>query len=158
VIGKSRAALYRNPDELSMLSLVGDLAAWDGLSALLVQWLGALDCEPAGVSITPRFACIYLPSATVEQAYAELHKQLGEGPAELKNLSLKGGVGELRISSGRFIDEPGVLSEITGVLANAKINIIEIITSLSDISVFVAADDMDKAAQLLGHVLERLAG
>ncbi|MBN2082843.1 ACT domain-containing protein [bacterium] len=158
VLGMSRAALFRNPAELSMLSLVGDLAAWNGLSALLAEWLGALDGEPAGVSITPRFACIYLPSATVEPAYAELHKQLGEGPAKLKNLSLKGGIGELRLSSGRFIDEPGVLSEITGVLANAKINIIEIITSLSDISVFVAQDDMDKAEQLLGRVLERLAG
>jgi len=77
---------------------------------------------------------------------------------ELLNISLRGKVGELRLRSAKFLDQPGVLAEVTGVLANARINIIEMITGLTDISVFISFDDVEKAETLLKRVLEHYAG
>jgi aspartate kinase len=158
VTGKSRATLFRNPDELSMLTIVGELEELEGLQGVLQDWLAELKLRPAAASLSPRFICYYLPSKTVESAYARLHQMLGNYGDQIKSLSLRGGVGEVRLRSARFIDEPGVLAEITGVLANAKLNILETVTSLSDISVFLNYGDLDTAEKLLGRVLERFAG
>ena len=66
-------------------------------------------------------------------------------------------MGELRLRSAKFIDQPGVPRRYTGVLANARITIIEMITGLTDISVFIHFDDVQKAETLLKRVLEHYA-
>ena len=48
--------------------------------------------------------------------------------------------------------------EVTGVLANARVNIIELITGLTDIALFIEQKDMDRAETLLARVIEHYAG
>lgn len=158
VLGRSETTLFRNPDELSMLTLVGEAGDPAGLHNLLTGWLARHGLRPAGTSTSTRFICIYLPTAVADQAYAGLHDTLAAQFPELTNISLRGSLGELRLRSSRFLDQPGVLAEVTGVLANARINIIEMITGLTDISLFIDAKDMDKAETLLGRVIEHYAG
>ncbi|MCB1185782.1 hypothetical protein KDL29_01335 [bacterium] len=158
VLGASETTLYRNPDELSMLTLVGDLTDRVGLLSALVQWMDENHLSPAAASTSRRFICYYLPSGIADKAYSSLHGKLTKEFPELTNISLRGNVGELRLRSSRFIDEPGVLAEVTGVLANARINVLEVITGLTDISIFIAYGDMDKAEKLLGRVLEHFSG
>ncbi|MCB1219384.1 MAG: hypothetical protein H7A35_10790 [Planctomycetales bacterium] len=158
VLGASETTLYRNPDELSMLTLVGDLTDRVGLLSALVQWMDENHLSPAAASTSRRFICYYLPSGIADKAYSSLHAKLTKEFPELTNISLRGNVGELRLRSSRFIDEPGVLAEVTGVLANARINVLEVITGLTDISIFIAYGDMDKAEKLLGRVLEHFSG
>ncbi|MCB1216091.1 hypothetical protein KDL44_01780 [bacterium] len=158
VLGASETTLYRNADELSMLTLVGDLTERVGLLSVLVQWMDENHLSPAAASTSRRFICYYLPSNIADKAYSSLHAKLTEEFPELTNISLRGNVGELRLRSSRFIDEPGVLAEVTGVLANARINVLEVITGLTDISIFIAYGDMDKAETLLGRVLEHFSG
>jgi aspartate kinase len=158
VLGASETTLYRNPDELSMLTLVGDLSKRVGLLGALVQWMEETDLAPAAASTSRRFICYYLPSGVADKAYSSLHDKLTREFPELTNISLRGNVGELRLRSSRFIDEPGVLAEVTGVMANARINVLEVITGLTDISIFIAYEDMDKAEKLLGRVLEHFSG
>ena len=157
VLGQSETSLYRNPVELTMLTLVGELDVLEDLQGLLMGWLEGSSLQPAAASMSPRFICYYLPSRVADESYARLHTLLGERGVELTNLSLRGGIGELRLRSAKFIEQPGALAEITGVLANARINIVEVITGLTDISVFVDFAQLDRAETLLRRVLEHYA-
>ena len=157
VFGKSETALYRNPDELAMLTLVGELDALEGLQGILLNWLDHAGLKPAAASMSPHFICYYLPSKVADESYAQLHSMLGRAGIDLTSLSLRGGIGELRLRSAKFIEQPGALAEITGVLANARVNIVEVITGLTDISVFVEHRSLDRAEMLLRRVLEHYA-
>ena len=62
-----------------------------------------------------------------------------------RRLALRGGVGEIRLRSGAFIETPGIVADATRVLAHKGINLLEAVTSLSDIHFFVRWDDLDAA-------------
>lgn len=157
VFGRSETALLRNPDELAMLTLVGDLGTLEGLQGILLNWLDEARLKPAAASMSPQFICYYLPSKVADESYGRLHTLLAQAGIDLTSLSLRGGVGELRLRSAKFIEQPGALAEITGVLANARVNIVEMITGLTDISVFVDYRNLDRAEMLLRRVLEHYA-
>jgi aspartate kinase len=158
VFGKSETTLYRNPEELSILTLVGERGELGGLFGTVLGWAQANRVPLAASSTGRRFICLYLPSDQAERALGSLHAALRESLPGFTNLSLRGGVGELRLRGAKFADEPGVLAEIAGVLANARICIIELITSLTDISIFVGHGQLDRAETLLRRVVERFAG
>ncbi|MDQ3022967.1 MAG: ACT domain-containing protein [bacterium] len=157
VLGSSETTLHVSESELSMLTLVGEVGDPTRLHKTLADWLAESGYELTALSISKRFTCIYLPSSVADSAYATLHDKLVAAFPELLNISLRGRVGELRLRSAKFLDQPGVLAEVTGVLANARINIIEMITGLTDISVFINFDDVEKANTLLRRVLEHYA-
>jgi len=158
VLGRSQTTLTRSPEELSMLTILGDLHELARLQETILAWIREHQLDIAALSASSRFICIYLPSQVADRAYAGLHADLSQQFPELTSVSLRGGVGELRLRSGRFIDEPGVLAEVTGVVANARINIIEVITGYTDISVFVSWEELDRAEALLRRVLEHYTG
>jgi aspartate kinase len=158
VLGSSETTLHTSSGELSMLTLVGEVEDPTRLHNTLAGWLSDSGYEITALSVSRRFTCIYLPSNVADGAYGSLHDQLVSEFPELLNISLRGKVGELRLRSAKFLDQPGVLAEVTGVLANARINIIEMITGLTDISVFINFDDVEKAETLLKRVLEHYAG
>jgi aspartate kinase len=158
VLGSSETTLHVSEEELSMITLVGEVSEATALKRALVEWLGETGYELAAASISQRFTCLYLPSRVADAAYGTLHNRLVKEFPELLNISLRGRVGELRLRSAKFLDQPGVLAEVTGVLANARINIIEMITGLTDISVFIDFGDSQKAEALLRRVLEHYAG
>jgi hypothetical protein len=128
VLGQSETTLHGAEGELSMLTLVGEVGEPGRLQAALAQWLEQSGHPLAALSVSRRFTCVYLPTQVADAAYASLHDRLAAQFPELLNISLRGRIGELRLRSARFLDQPGVLAEVTGVLANAKINIIEMIT------------------------------
>ena len=157
VFGRSETILYRNPQELSMLTVVGEMSELAKLPEVLVGWMTGLESRPVASARNERYACFLLPNNVAEESYGRLHKVLNDQCPAVKSLSLRGGIGELRLRSAKFIEEAGVLAEVTGILANARINIVELITSLTDISVFVNYQDLDRAEMLLSRVLERFA-
>jgi aspartate kinase len=158
VLGASETTLYRNPEELSMLTLVGEVEEKARLQAEIVAWLSEHNYPLAAASLSIRFTCIYVPSTIAEEAYGTLHDRLVARFPELLNVSMRGKIGELRLRSAKFLDQPGILAEVTGVLAYSRINIIEMVTGLTDISVFISHDELEKAEALLSRVLEHYAG
>jgi aspartate kinase len=155
ILGVSETVLYRNPDELSMITVVGDLGELVEVQATLLDWLKQQQLQPFAVSMSRRFSCVFLPTQVAAQSYSSLHQTLNTRHAGLTNISLRGGIGELRLRSAKFLEQPGVLAEITGLLANARINIVEMITGLTDISVFILQADMPRAEALLQRVLQQ---
>lgn len=158
VLGKSETTLYRNPQELSVLTIVGEHDELAGLLGLVLDWARGNRMPLAASTTGKRFTCLYLPTPAAEQALGSLHAKLREKFPSFTNLSLRGGIGELRLRGTRFVEEPGVLVEVTSILANARVSIVELITSLTDISVFVEFGLLDQAELLLRRVVERFAG
>ncbi len=158
ILGKSATVLYRNPDELSMITLVGEAEQLEAIADVVMAWRRKYNVIQVAASSSKRFICNYVPTQVADEAYRGLHDLLKKNSHELTSLSIKGGIGELRLRSAKFIDEPGVLAEVTGILANARINIVEVITGLTDISLFLAYQDLDRAENLLGRLIEDYSG
>lgn len=158
VLGKSETTLYRNPQELSVLTVVAGSEEQSSLLGTMLTWAQAARLPLAGSTTGQRFLCLYLPSQLAESALGALHNTLREKFPGFINLSLRGGLGELRLRGSKFVDEPGVLAEVTSILANARITITELITSLTDISIFVSFSELDQAETLLRRVVERFTG
>lgn len=158
ILGKSDTVLFRNPDELSMITLVGEAEQLEAIADIVMAWRRKFNVIQVAASSSKRFICNYVPTEVADEAYRGLHDLLKKNSHELTSLSIKGGIGELRLRSAKFIDEPGVLAEVTGILANARINIVEVITGLTDISLFLAYQDLDTAENLLGRLIEDYSG
>jgi aspartate kinase len=158
ILGQSGTTLHQAQEELSMITLVGEVARPVDLQAALADWMRLHDYDIVASSFSQRFTCLYIPSRIAEDAYSALHSHLVEAFPELINVTMRGQIGELRLRSAQFLDQPGVLAEVTGVLANARINIIEMITGLTDISLFINYADLPKGFELLGRVLEHYSG
>ena len=159
VLGKSETTLYRNPQELSVLTVVGEHEEQSppaGHGAALGR------SQPPAVGGQHHRQALHLPVP----ADADRGTRAGQPACQpcansfpgFTNLSLRGGIGELRLRGSKFVDEPGVLAEVTSILANARITIAELITSLTDISIFVSFSQLDQAETLLRRVVERFAG
>ncbi len=155
VFGSSGTSLNCNPQELVMLSLVGDLDNLPGLNKVLFEWQEDLPAAPVGYSRSERFICFYVASSIADAAYAGLHQRMVRSNIELTSLSQRGGIGEVRLRSAKFIEQPGVLAEICSLLANMRINIIELITGLTDITLFIDHHNLTRAETLLRRALER---
>jgi aspartate kinase len=158
VLGKSETTLYRNPQELSVLTIVGEHEELTAMLGLVLGWVKHNRMPLTASTTGQRFTCLYLPTQLAEQALGSLHTSLREQFPGFTNLSLRGGIGELRLRGSKFADEPGVLAEVTSILANAKVSIVELVTSLTDISIFVNFSQFDQAELLLRRVVERFAG
>ncbi|MBS7641309.1 MAG: aspartate kinase [Candidatus Bathyarchaeia archaeon] len=72
----------------------------------------------------------------------------------VKALSCLTGVGLIEISHPDFIDSPGWLAKVTSALASKGINIIEVTTSKSTISIFVDESKIDEAITAVRDILE----
>lgn len=150
VLGTSTPSLDCRPGALSMLTLVGkELGARTGILGELATELGKAGIPILAANTNDTFICLYLAESDGQRAYRLLHQRMTEAEMPLSNVTLRPGVAELRLRSPEFLQTPGVLSEITSALARRRINIIEIITSLTDVYVYVDRADQELTLSLL---------
>lgn len=72
----------------------------------------------------------------------------------VKALSCLAGVGLIEISNPDFIDSPGWVARIASALASRGINIIEVTTSKSTISIFIDENKLEDAVVAVRGILE----
>jgi aspartate kinase len=155
VLGTSATTLVARPEPLSMITLVGrELSTRSGILGELAMRLGKADIPIAASIANDAFICLYLRSTDGESAYRLLHEQMVQSAMPLQNVTLRPGVSEIRLRSPEFLQTPGVLAEITAVLARRRINILEMITSLTDIYIYVDQADCNATLKLLRELTE----
>ena len=135
-----------------MLTLVGkDLASRTGVLGELASQLGRAGIAITASTTNDTFVCLYLAERDGEAAYRLLHSLMTGSQREmgLVNVTLRPGVAEVRLRSPEFLQTPGILAEITSVLARRRINILEMITSLTDIYIYVDRGDQELTLSLL---------
>lgn len=152
VLGTSEPTLSARSEPLSMITLVGkDLAGRTGVLGELASQLGRAGIAITASTTNDTFICLYLAESQGERAYRLLHACMTDPSLDLglANVTLRNAVAEVRLRSPEFLQTPGILAEITAVLARRRINILEMITSLTDIFIYVDRGDQELALSLL---------
>ncbi len=156
IIGSSQSSLVVNPNKLSFITLVGvNLARQVGLIAEVTDRLTASKIPLNSMVCNDRFIAIFLEDRFGEEAYKVLHNLVSERRDTFQNTTIKGGVGEILLRSALFIDEPGILSELTGILSTHRINIIDVVSTLSDVYVYLKYEDVPVATEALRKMVDK---
>ncbi len=155
--GTSAPALTSRDQALGMMTLIAkdgrDLSSRLGLLAEIAGALSREQIPIAAGNQNDAFVCLYLAAADGERAYRVLHEIIAAPGSAFSNVTLRKDVAEIRLRSPEFLQTPGVLAEITSALARRRVNILEMITSLTDIYVYVDRADRGPALDLLGEML-----
>jgi aspartate kinase len=155
ILGASKSTIFKNDTNLSLITLVGaDLSLKIGVLQSLSQRFAKSDIPISSVVANDKFVCFFVSSTFAEQAYQSLHEAVLEDPATFSSVTIRGDLGEVRLRSSHFIDTPGILSEITGTLSTQHINIVEVVTSLTDIYVYVGYQHLDQSYRLLENLIK----
>jgi len=152
--GASQPMLFRNESQLAVVSVIG--AGWGNRPGLMARLMGPLADE--GIPVCATSACshsvsFYLDEKLAERAHHALHEMVLAEPETFTGISLRGGIGELRVRLGEVADTREVLADIAQFLAHRRITVVEMMTSLADISIYVPWESMEEAHEGLSKLL-----
>ncbi|MDR3292422.1 MAG: aspartate kinase [Methanobrevibacter sp.] len=148
----SYSILY--PDPITLLSVVGvNILKNVGLLAELADILAKSNINIFGVSTGQNSITLFVNKKDAFDAHSILHEAIIKNNT-LNSLSVGKKIAMLIFVSPVFIETPGIISDITEPLRKNEINIIEISSSQTAITVFVDWNDGEKAYKLIKEVLE----
>lgn len=156
IFGTSFAGIYKNEKTLAILFIMG--SNWShkpGILGRLSTILAQEGIAISSASANSRFISFYLNEDDAEEARRIIHSEVRKDRENFLGLNLVGGIGELRLSSSEFIDATGVLAEFTRVLAHRGINIVEVLTSATDIFIYVKYDKLEEAYRALYKLINQ---
>ncbi len=146
ISGESKTTIFRNDTRLAALVLVGrGWANRPGILGKLTSILGENEIPISASTSSSRFIVFYLNEDVAEKAHSLLHEVAASDPEAFTNITLRGGIGELRLRSAEFINTHVVIADLTRMLAHRGVDIVEVITSLSDIHLYVSWDNLESA-------------
>ena len=102
-----------------------------------------------GVSSGRRSLTIFTSDGNVREVLNRLHSS-----ERFKAISHRENVALIQVIHPKFVDSPGGVSTISGILSKNGINIIEVTTSKATINVFIEEPQLRKATEAISHVFE----
>ncbi|MFW5965383.1 MAG: aspartate kinase [Halodesulfurarchaeum sp.] len=90
----------------------------------------------------------YVAVGKSETAESVLHDRI-IGHNTLSSVTVTEGIAVIRVLGTEFPDQPGVVNEIVGPLADAHINLIDVITSATSVAAFVPWGDREEALEII---------
>lgn len=155
--GDDLASVRLHEKPLAMLTVVGEsMQTTPGILAKFSSPLSRAGINIYAVSIGPRSFSIYLADEDTKKAMTILHRVVVS--SKLKAITSEGNIAMIVAESERFIYAPGVIAKLTEPLAQAKINIIEIISSRASISFFVNWEVREQALKLFKKAMKEIGG
>ncbi|MFH1435354.1 MAG: hypothetical protein ABIJ56_06525 [Pseudomonadota bacterium] len=149
IVGKKQARVARTRARLACIMVVGrDFIGTPGLLNAVTDKLAKMKISIYGVTVSEGFIGVYVMEKVAERSCRAIFGVIESQP-RFQALSTRKGIGRLRMSSGAFIEQPGVIGRIGDLLAMKGINIIEMVTIQSDITLFLDMEDLTKAYNLL---------
>ena len=149
IMGHIRARIFRTPEKLAFLTIVGQkFLATAGLLQKITRRLSEGSISIYGISISENYIGLYVREDLAQAAYQHVYGITHAEP-KFKAVSILKDIGRLRVTSPSFIEEPGVIGRIGNLLALNNINILEMNTVKSDITLFLSQSDLPKAYRLL---------
>lgn len=151
---KANAELYS--ESLSMLTVVGEsMQTTPGILADAVEPLSSSNINIFGISIGPRSFSVYVTENQSEDALNIIHETIRNSEV-MKSTTIEDGIAMILTESEKFIDTPGIISELSDPLAENGINVVEIYSSQASITFFVSWKDRNKALELLKGSIEEV--
>ena len=149
IVGKRQARIARTKARLACIMVVGrDFIGTPGLLNAITEKLAKMRISIYGVTVSEGFIGVYVMEKLEERACRAIFNVMESQP-RFQALSTRKGIGRLMMSSEAFIEQPGVIGRIGDLLAMKGINIIEMVTIQSDITLFLDMEDLVKAYNLL---------
>jgi aspartate kinase len=149
IVGTRNARIFRTKGSLACITVVGKgFIRTHGLMNLIAGRLSRLQVSIYGVSASENYIGVYVKENLAERASKEIY-DLVESVPKFRAFSVKRGIGRMRLSSEAFIEQPGIIGRIGDILAMKSINIIEMVTIQSDITIFLNVKDLNRAYILL---------
>jgi len=149
IVGHIRARVFRTREKLAFLTIVGQkFLATAGLLQKITRRLSERSISIYGISISENYIGLYVREDLAQAAYQHVYGITHAEP-KFKAVSILKDIGRLRVTSPSFIEEPGVIGRIGDLLALNDINILEMNTVKSDITLFLSQSDLPKACRLL---------
>jgi aspartate kinase len=149
IVGKRHAEIFRTSAALACITVVGrDFIGTPGLLNMLTERLAKMKITIFGVSVSENYMGLYVNERLADTAHEAIFREIDRQP-KFSAVSVLKGIGRLRLSSTAFIEQPGIIGRIGDLLAMKGINIIEMITIQTDITIFLHRDDLNKAYALL---------
>ncbi|WP_138007560.1 aspartate kinase [Halalkalirubrum salinum] len=103
-----------------------------------------IDCVASGMdSIT-----FYIEEDLAEEAEALLHEQV-VSDTTLSSITVDGGVAVIRVTGGELPNRPGVVQAILSPIAEAGINLHDVITSATSVALFVDWSDREETLEIV---------
>jgi aspartate kinase len=90
----------------------------------------------------------YVDESVAEHAENVLHREVIE-VNELSSVTVTDDIVVIRVLGGKLPNQPGVLRRIVDPLADANINVIDIVSSATSVAVFVAWADREQALDIV---------
>ncbi|MBI4062958.1 MAG: ACT domain-containing protein [Elusimicrobia bacterium] len=138
---------------LAALTFIGrDLTKTPGILHAISGPLKALGISIYSVTVSESFLALYVPEKDIDKAYAAL-AGISNAVAEIKSSAVKKGLAKITVESQASIETPGTIERLVRPLAQAGINIWELVTVHSDISFFVESSLEGRAIEVLKKVL-----
>lgn len=149
IVGKKEAKIFKTNEKLSCITIVGkDFIKQAGLLNQITEKLNRFRISIYNVSVSENYIGIYVKEDIAKKSYKKIYEIVKKEP-KFSAVSLKNGIGRLRLNSNAFIEQPGIIGRIGDQMAMKGINILEMETIQSDITIFLDVNDLNKAYSLL---------
>jgi len=104
-----------------------------------------------GVSSGMDSITFYVNVDHADEAEALLHSHVVDDDT-LSSITVEGDIAVIRVTGGELPNQPGIVKRVVDPLSDAHINLFDVITSATSVSVFVPWDDREQALQLVQDV------
>ena len=93
----------------------------------------------------------YVDAEDADDAEAILHNHVVDAD-ELSSVTVEDPIAVVRVTGGELPSQPGIVKRVVDPVSNAHINIYDVITSATSVSVFVPWDDREQTLELVQNV------
>jgi aspartate kinase len=118
-----------------------------GVLSDLSASLSASDINVDAVASGMDSVTFYVDESVAERAENVLHQAVID-VGELSSVTVDDDIAVIRITGGELPNESGVLEDLIAPLAEAHINILDLITSATSVAIFIEWDDREEALEI----------
>jgi aspartate kinase len=119
-----------------------------GILQELSTALGENDINVDAVASGMDSVTFYVDTADAAAAEAVLHGEVVDSEP-LSSVTVEDDIAVVRVTGGELPDQPGVIRELIDPVADARINVHDVITSATTVALFVDWDDREETLELM---------
>ena len=124
-----------------------------GVLEALSTALNEVDINIDAVASGMDSVTFYVDQSVANLAETVLHEEIIEDRA-LSSVTVTEDVAAIRVLGTEFPDQPGIVHEIVAPLAEAHINLVDVITSATSVAVFVELEDSERTLEIIQERFE----
>ncbi|RBI63149.1 aspartate kinase [halophilic archaeon] len=149
VTGQFQNLIDMRESPLACLTVAGRAVRnQSGILSDLSSALAAADINVDAVASGMDSITFYVDESVAERAENILHQEVIED-GSLSSVTVDDDVAVIRVTGGELPNQSGIISELVAPVADAHINIHDLITSATSVAVFVAWEDREQTLEII---------